>query len=437
MRKIIVTVFASVLFLAATKAHAFTVDPNIQACKDSAPGARWEDSRPSPKCICPLATHYNLSAPDEKVRKPVFKAVDRCEFRDPAKRHVDNKPKEKAEAKTVAVAPVPPPVCSAKLGTVKSRTDEPASNDIECNGAVSQIERMSVSCNNCKPPKSKDITVAKKLKTWTETVDVKYVDSEQKSSVVTVTFFTSKSSVEAQYEVVWLSKAPPAPVDPPEKIACENSTGIWSKETQSCVCIGRTLVNGICVYKPVPLPPPAKKYVMDGTIVHPYAELLGGYGYSKSFHSDNYGLGVGAGFDASNYLRIFGGLGLELQGGTKLDADRKPVRLADGSVDKRSNSAYFIFGVQYRPIEMLGINAGVVRQMRGTTGGITNPLSVTTSGSLGASVLLPVDGATFDLGADFLVGAHQLQSFAPDAEAGFLLRVRCWFFNPRRSVEVK
>ena len=436
MRKTIVSVFASVLLLASAKANAFIVDPNIQACKDSAQGARWDETRPTPKCVCP-ATHFNLTEPDPVAKKAVTRAVDRCEWRDINKRASANKPKEKAEAKPVAAAPVPPPVCSAKLGTVNAKTDETASNDIECNGNVSLIERMSVSCNNCKPPRSKDITVAKKLKTWTETVDVKYMNSEQKSSVVTVTFFTPTGSVEAQYEVVWVSKAPPAPVVSPEQIACEKppSNGTWSKETQSCVCIGRDLVNGVCVDKVVALP--AKKFVVEGTIVHPYVEAIGTYGYSSSFHSDNYGLGVGAGFDASNRITIFGGTGLELIGGTKLDANRKPVVLSDGSVDKRSTSAYFDLGLQIRPIEMLGINVGLLRQMRGTTGGITNPLCVTTSGSLGASVLLPIDGATFDLGADFLVGAQQFQSFALHAEVGGLLRVRVWFFNPRQVVEVK
>jgi len=342
--------------------------------------------------------------------------------------------------KPVAAAPVPPPTCSAKHGSIRVKSDEVASNDVECNGpGVSSIERMSVTCNNCNPPESKNITVAKKLRTHTETVSVRYSDSDQSASVVTANIFTAKEKIEVQWEIIWVQKKAPTPVDSPAKIACEGppSYGKWSPETQTCACFGnRVLVNGVCVDKVVPPPAPVKKYV-EGTIVHPYVEALGSYGYSKSFHSDNYGLGVGAGFDASSYLRIFGGAGLELQGGTKLDANKKPVVLADGSVDKRSTSAYFILGLQIRPIDLLGINVGVVRQMRGTTGGIVNALSVTTGGSLGASVLLPIDGATFDLGADFLVGTHQFQSFAADAEFGVIVRARVWFFNPRHLVEIQ
>ena len=91
MRKTIVSVFVSALLLVSMKANAFTVDPNIQACKDSAQGARWDEARPSPKCVCP-ASHFNLSEPDPAVKKPVTRAVDRCEWRDVNKRANANKP---------------------------------------------------------------------------------------------------------------------------------------------------------------------------------------------------------------------------------------------------------------------------------------------------------------------------------------------------------
>jgi hypothetical protein len=439
MRKIIVSVFASVLLLASVKAYAFTADPNIQACKDSAQGARWDELRPTPKCVCP-ATHFNLTEPDPVAKKAVTRAVDRCEWRDINKRANANKPKVKAEQpKPVVVAPVPLPLCSPAQEVVTATNDE-AINDITCTGAgVKNINRVTGSCDNCRAPRA-DNVIGPKTGLYVYQARVGSVTRVEKSHI-TVTFLTNKDQpIAVDFWVKWTPPVPPAPVDSPEKIACESrpSYGKWIPGTPpTCLCIGdKVLVNGVCVDKVVPPPAPVKKYV-EGTIVHPYVEALGSYGYSKSFHSDNYGLGVGAGFDASSYLRIFGGAGLELQGGTKLDANKKPVVLADGSVDKRSTSAYFILGLQIRPIDLLGINVGVVRQMRGTTGGIVNALSVTTGGSLGASVLLPIDGATFDLGADFLVGTHQFQSFAADAEFGVIVRARVWFFNPRHLVEIQ
>jgi hypothetical protein len=437
MRKTIVSVFASALLLVSAKANAFIADPNIQACKDSAQGARWDEARPTPKCVCP-ATHFNLTEPDPVAKKAVTRAVDRCEWRDINKRANANKPKEKVEKTAPPPAPTPLPLCSAAQEVVTAANDE-AVNDITCTGVgVKNINRVTGSCDNCRAPRA-DNVIGPKTGLYVYQARVGSVTKVEKSHV-TVTFLTSKDQpIAVDFWVKWAPPTPPVPVDSPAKIACVSppSYGDWSKENNTCSCLGanRVLVNGVCVDKVVILP--AKKFVVEGTIVHPYVEAIGTYDYTSSFHSDNYGLGIGAGFDASHRITIFGGTGLELIGGTKLDANRKPVVLSDGSVDKRSTSAYFALGLQIRPIEMLGINVGVFRQMHGTTGGITNPLCVTTSGSLGASVLLPIDGATFDLGADLLVGAQQFQSFATGAGVGGTIRAKVWFFDRRHKVEVQ
>lgn len=452
MKKFVALIIGSVVLATASSANAIIVDPAAaRVCLNGKPaGDEWNPNT-SPHCVCGSGAgeteRVNLMFPGPKYKDLVRKygdTRDRCATVSEIKRG------PKPEGNKKPDAPPPPPAKFAAMLTPGDKNDVKGGDTVKEALVVTSNGKLAAkfvaSCSACLVNNENPLIVNNPQ--IPETGYVFNLTPTNPETALTATFnvkvIDKKGNELGSYSasVGWLAKAPPPPPPPPAPTACVASGGTDTVSRTTgmigCSCIGEGLmedpIRHICV--PKPIPPPAKK-IVEGTIVHPYAELLGGYGHSKSFHSDNYGLGVGAGFDASSYLRIFGGAGLELIGGTKLDANRQPVVLANGNVDKRRSSAFFILGLQLRPIEMLGINVGVVRQMRGTTGGVVNALSVTTGGSVGASVLLPIDGATFDLGADLLVGAHQLQSFAPDAEVGVIVRFRVWFFNSRHFVEVR
>jgi len=451
MRKTAVAMFGFIILAYASNANAIPVDSaTARLCKQgSAFGDDW-DPNTSPHCVCGKGEgdkeRVNLSFPGQKYKNMVAKYGDyrdRCAMVSEIK-HAPKVDKPKAEDKPKIAPPVPPPSCSLAQSQIDAKANEPALNMLICTGAVSRINKIIASCDNCKAPDEEKVKLSKADDSYNYRVKVT-AEPGIKSSLVSVNVVGKSMNSQLTYKVSWeisaCAKQPSGGTDangtclcPAGKHVTLNSDGqpICEKDEPKAVEPPKPAPVKVVEVKQVPVKgEKGEPGASAPSRIHPLVQPECLYAKSKIFHTRECMLGLGLTADILQYLKWYGIVSLGAPGATRTDSDAQPIILANGKPDKRNYSGKVESGLMLQLIGPLGARAGIFRRMDGLTDGLVNPVYVTTGGLIGLDFTFQVDKHSLGFGIDGGCGSQQKGSMGSHSECsvGLNLRFEAWTGN--------
>ena len=446
MKKLSLVLFvASMVFGFANRADAVVVDSAAaRVClKGKASGDDWNPNT-SPHCVCGSGAgekeRVNLMVPGPKFKNLVGKYGD---YSDRCATVEEIKKSPKPEVKK-AEAPAPAP--SVKFGAMLTPGD---ANEVKGGATVKQslivtsgsklVDRFVVSCSACNVNNENPLIVSKPLIPDTGYVfNLTPANPEVATTANFIVKVIAKNGAELgtfTASVGWSGKTPPPPVDSPAKIACEapGSDGTFVKATGRCLCLGDTEEkNGVCVKKTAASATETKTIVgRDGSSrLHLRIDGFGGYARSDQFKTPFFGLALGLSFDFLRYLSGYVEGGFQFPGATRTDSQNKPVLLADGSTDKRTNSIMLEAGLEYVAAEYVMLTGGVLIQALGVTAGQSNPVHLAVAGKFGVKIIAySVPTLRLAIGPSLIMGVESRGNTPANMWFGGLLNVTAEVWN--------